>query len=107
MPCIAPPKATPQYLAKVKSALERLNAALAAGTVTVSVGAQGAIAFKGWNDRDGVSDICAFRKLTSDNSPALRRAVMRAEVMAGRKIDARTIAQGMHSHDGGQTWSKH
>ena len=37
----------------------------------------------------------------------LRRAIMRAEAMAGHKIDPRAVASGMHSHDQGATWSKH
>ena len=58
-------------------------------------------------ERADVSDLCAYRKLASSNSPALRRAIMRAEAMTGRKIDPRAVASGMHSHDAGATWSKH
>lgn len=100
---------TPQRKATVKSAVERLAAALAAGTVTAIVGANGAIAFKGWKgeERAGVADVCAYRKLSAANSPELRKALARAEVYAGRKIDPQAIAAGMHSHDDGRTWSKH
>lgn len=31
----------------------------------------------------------------------------RAEVMCGRKVSAQAIASGMHSHDGGRTFSTH
>lgn len=77
------------------------------GTVKAVIGAQGGIAFKGWTDNRGVSDLCAYRALTASNSPALRKAIARAEAMSGRKIDARAIASGLHSHDGGRTFSTH
>ena len=101
MPCTAQP------LAQVLSAVARLENALAAGSVTVKIGAAGAIAFVGWKDNAGVADLCAYRRLVAQGSPALRRAMMRAEVTAGRKVDARTIAAGLHSHDGGNTWGTH
>jgi hypothetical protein len=91
------------------AALVKLEAALALGAVSVVVGAQGSVAFKGWQaeERGGLSDLCAYRRLAGSNSPALRRAVARAEALAGRKVDAHAVAHGHHSHDGGQTWSKH
>jgi 5,10-methylenetetrahydrofolate reductase len=107
MPCITETEQNPARRAEIKSTLERLKQALGAGAVTVTIGATGGIAFTGWNDRNGVSDLCAFRKLAASNSPELRRAVMRAEVKSGRKIDPRAIAAGVHSHDGGQTWGQH
>lgn len=88
-------------------AIKRLNAALGAGTAQVVIGAAGSIAFKGWNEREGVSDLCAYRALAASNSPELRRAVMRAEAMSGRKLDTRAVASGVHSHDGGSTWGSH
>jgi hypothetical protein len=91
----------------VESALKRLEAALQAGSVKVVISAAGAFAFAGWTDNDGVSDLCAYRKLIAANSPALRRAVMRAQVGSGRTIDAKAIQAGVHSHDGGVTWSTH
>lgn len=93
---------------KVATALEKLEAALSAGSVKVKVGANGALTFTGWSgkDRDGISDLCAYRKLAAKGSPSLRSAIARAEVTAGRKIDERVIASGVHSHDGGKTWGK-
>lgn len=87
-------------------ALEKLRAELLAKRVAVVISAQGAVAFKGWKDgeRGGLSDVCAYRKLLAANSPELRAAVMRAEALAGRKVDARQVAAGTHSHDGGTTW---
>lgn len=106
MPCMNRPNATPVQQKKMTDAVKRLEALLGAG-VTVVIGATGGIAFKGWTDREGVSDLCAYRKLMSENSPALRKAVARAEVMAGRGVDQQALAAGLHSHDGGRTWGKH
>ena len=91
---------------QIAQAVDRLNAALATGTVKVRVGATGAVAFVGTWQRDGISDVCAYRKLMVAGSPALRLAVAKAEAMAGRKVDARAVASGQHSHDGGSTWHK-
>lgn len=107
MPCLTQPNATQQQKTNQREALRRLQAALAAGTVTVVIGPRGAIAFKGWADdqRLGVSDICAYRALS--NTAELRRAVLRAEAMSGQRMDPRAVAQGLHSHDDGATWSRH
>ena len=105
MPCDTtrePPK-----LMEMARALDRLQKALGAGTVSVVVGASGALAFKGWQDRGGLSDLCAYRKLQGRNAPELRKAVARAEALAGRRLDERAIAAGVHSHDGGKTWGAH
>lgn len=105
MPCdsyIAPQQTKKERDADVKAALARLEAAVAAGTVVVKVGPQGALAFTGWSgaERAGITDVCAYRKLSAANSPTLRKAIARAEVSAGRKIDPRQIASGVHEHDG-------
>jgi len=78
-----------------------------ARSVNVAIGRTGGIAFAGWTDKGGVSDLCAYRALTVANSAILRRAIARAEAMQGRKLDARAIAAGVHSHDGGATWGAH
>lgn len=108
MPCIGQElNQTPWRKQQIASAIERLNRAIETGTVTVVIGAQGGIAFKGWQDNAGVSDLCAYRKLAAENSPALRKALARAEVVAGRRLDQRAVAAGVHSHDGGRTWGAH
>ena len=107
MPCMDRPNLTVAQKADQQSALARLGAALANGSVTVIIGAQGGIAFKGWTDTRGVSDLCAYRALTAANSAPLRRALARAEAMTGRKVNQAAISQGMHSHDGGKTWGTH
>lgn len=93
----------------MKEALARLQTALGRGSVTVAIGPQGGLAFKGWaaTERGGLSDLCAYRKLLSANSPELRRAVARAEGISGRKLNASALAAGVHSHDGGKTWGTH
>ena len=105
MPCINQPDQTVQQRQEKLDALKRLQAALALGTVKVIVGRTGSIAFGNWNDRSGLTDLCAYRAIA--NTPEMRRALVRAEAMSGNKMDPRAIAAGEHSHDGGATWSKH
>jgi len=109
MPCDSSPNLTDQAKVNMAEAVKQLDAALSAGAVSVVVGAQGSIAFRGWANaqRAGLTDLCAYRRLAAANSPALRRAVARAEAVSGVKVDARAISQGVHSHDGGQTWGHH
>lgn len=105
MPCDSQAR-EPVQVMKMASALDKLQKALALGEVKVTISPRGAVAFKGWQGRAGFSDLCAYRKLTARNSPELRRAVARAEVSAGRKIDPQAIAAGEHSHDGGEHWGR-
>lgn len=108
MTCYLMKDAPPVRKAQRESALARLERALALGTVSVTIGQTGGLAFKNWTaGRDDLTDICAYRALTAKNSPALRKALARAEAMSGRKLDARAIAAGVHSHDGGRTWGSH
>jgi hypothetical protein len=102
-----PGQSLSERIDQVKKALARLETELTAGRVKVAIAPNGALAFAGWKDRDNVSDACAYRTLTASNSWALRQSVARAEAMSGRKVNARAIAGGHHSHDGGNTWEKH
>ena len=106
MPCLTQTNITPQKRAAQRTALERLIAAVGAGSVSVVVGRSGSVAFKGWSDaaREGVSDLCAYRAIA--NAPEIRRALFRAEALSGNKLDPRAMASGLHSHDGGSTWSR-
>jgi hypothetical protein len=109
MPCDSKPaNKTPAGILAMAAALDRLQRSLGAG-VSVVIGAQGGIAFRGWAeaDRAGLSDLCAYRKLAARNSPELRRAIARAEAVAGRKLDPQALASGVHSHDGGRSFSTH
>jgi len=108
MPCdtYRQPQETPeQRQRKIDAALRRLAAALEANQVTLVVGANGAVAFRNWTSRDGVTDVCAFRRLSVAGSFALRKALARAEAAAGRRVDANAVGAGVHSHDGGETWA--
>lgn len=89
-----------------KLAAAKLRALLGAGKVQIKLSPTGAVAFTGWkdDDREGLSDVCAFRALKAEGSWEFRQALMRAETMAGRKVDAAQVAAGVHSHDGGKTW---
>lgn len=101
------PGQTPQQRKQqIDSAVDRLNKALAIGEVKIKIGPTGAITFLGaaWLQKEGVSDTCAYRKLLAQGSPALRQALTRAEALAGRRVDPRAVASGVHSHDGGKTW---
>lgn len=93
--------------AEVKEALARLERSLKSGQVDIKISPTGAVAFGSWNDRDGVTDVCAYRKLTARNSWALRQAIAKAEARTGRKVNPRVVASGLHSHDNGKTWSTH
>lgn len=93
--------------AQIQAALAKLERQIQAGIVSAVISPSGAATFRGWNEgRDGMLDACALRKLTQSNSIALKKALMRAEAIAGRKVDQRQIAAGVHSHDGGKTWGK-
>lgn len=93
---------------QVKKSLSRLEKALTEKRVKVRIGPNGAVAFAGWKpeERDDVTDVCAFRTLTTQNSWALRQAVAAAEQEQGRKVNTHAVAAGIHSHDGGKTWGK-
>jgi len=102
-----PGQSLTERINEVKRAMSRLEAQIAAGKVRVNIAPNGAIAFAGWTDRDGVTDACAYRTLSASNSVPLRMAVTRAEGMSGRRVNANAVAAGHHSHDGGHTWEKH
>jgi len=89
---------------QVEAAVKRLEAALLERRAKVVIGPNGALAFTGEWDREGVGDLCAYRRLASAGSFALRKAIAAAEVTAGRKLNEAAIGAGMHSHDHGRTW---
>ena len=94
-----------QRMNQIQEAITRLENDLSGGTVTVTVDRMtGAVAFDGWQNRDNVADVCAYRRLATAGSFALRTAVQRAEALAGRQVSATAVAAGTHSHDGGRTW---
>lgn len=112
MPCdtIRKPNETKeQRIQRVMTALRRLEVGLTSLKVSVAISPTGAVAFKGWTqeDRDSVTDVCAYRALSNMRSAALAKAVRTAELVYGRKVDAAQVMAGVHSHDGGRTWGSH
>jgi hypothetical protein len=85
----------------------KLSEGLASGKIKPRVGPQGAIAFIGLTDeeRDGVTDACAYRRIMVSGSSLARLSIARAEQLAGRTVDRSVVAQGTLSHDGGTTWN--
>lgn len=99
-----------QRKAEIRKVVERLSSKLAAGTAKPVVDKlTGAIAFTGIteNERDGVTDACAYRQIMVHGSALAKAAIARAEAIAGRSVDKQVIGQGVHSHDGGRTWHDH
>ena len=95
-----------QRKTEVRAAVRRIDKLIAAKQIGVKVGPQGAVTFTGLPDtvRDGLTDVCIYRMLTRTGSAAARMAIARAEQLAGRAVDRKVIAAGVHSHDGGQSW---
>jgi hypothetical protein len=98
--------------AEVRQAVSSLSAGLASGRIKPVISKQGAIAFTGWEngDRNGVTDVCAFRSLMLFGSSMAKVAIARAEQMAGRTVDRQVLAQGHHGHadsNGTVTWHDH
>lgn len=91
---------------EVREAVTGLDALLKKRKVKIDVGPQGAVAISGWSDadRNGVTDACAYRRIMATGSTLAKLEFQRAELLAGRAIDRKVVAQGTHSHDGGQSW---
>lgn len=96
-----------QRVAEVKEAVTRLDRLLMTRRVRPVIGPQGAIAFQGWDEAERVSvtDACAYRRIMVSGSALARAEIARAEQMVGRTVDRKVVATGVHSHDGGTTWS--
>lgn len=94
---------------EVKKAVSVLDKLIAQGQVRVKVGPQGAIAFTAWgdNERSGVTDACAYRRIMMTGSVLAKAKIAQAEAMAGRAVNKQIVGQGHHSHDGGLTWHDH
>jgi len=112
MPCDSKPFRIGQTLdqrkKQVRDSIAALDAKLKKRLVRPVVGANGAIAFAGWNEeRNGITDNCAYRRIMATGSALARAEIARAEMLAGRKVNPQTVALGVHSHDGGDTWSQH
>jgi hypothetical protein len=104
------PNQTPaQRIAEVRQAVAKIDKMLASRKIKAKVGPQGAITFDGIPDADRarMTDACIYRLVSAKGSAATKMALARAEQLAGRSVDRKVIAAGVHSHDGGQTWSTH
>ena len=109
MPCdtaLQPRQTLQERAAEVRRSVSTLDALLKKRRVKPRVGPQGAIAFDGWDnkDRDGVTDACAYRRIMATGSSLAKAEIAKAEMLAGRSVDKKVIGQGVHSHDGGETW---
>jgi hypothetical protein len=91
---------------EVKKAVSVLDKLIASGQVRVKIGPQGAVAFSAWadNERAGVTDACAYRRLMVTGSALAKAKIAQAEQMAGRSINKQVVGAGIHSHDGGKSW---
>lgn len=110
MPCdeiyLTPEQTAEERRRQVDRALEELERSLNRGAVEVRISPDGAVCFSGWGEeRQRVTDPCAYRTLMQRGSWDLRQAVARAEALAGNVVSKRTVAAGVHSHDGGGSWS--
>jgi hypothetical protein len=94
---------------EVRRAVEKFAKALTSGSAKIKVGPQGAVVIEGMTeqDRDGVTDACAVRRIMATGSALAKAKIAAAEALAGRSIDRKVIGQGVHSHDGGATWHRH
>ncbi len=112
MPCdtrLKPRQTIQQRADEVRKVVKTLDAALASGRAKVKVSPTGAVAFSGLTDeeRDSVTDACAYRRLMISGSAMAKAAIARAEQLAGRGVSRQVLAHGAHSHDGGATWHDH
>jgi len=90
---------------EIDETLAELQEALGTNIVTITIGQSGAICFDGWENRNGITDVCAYNALSNQDSWELRQAVATAEFQSGLKVNKQAIAAGTHSHDGGQSWT--
>jgi hypothetical protein len=109
MPCdtrLKPKQTIQQRADEIRKMVATLDRGLATGRIKLKIGPQGAVVFDGLTqeERDGVTDACAYRRVMISGSPAAKMAIARAEQLAGRGVSRQALAHGAHSHDGGKTW---
>jgi hypothetical protein len=109
MPCdftLSPEQTAAERRREVDRALVELERSINRGAVQVKIGPDGAVCFSGWGEeRRRVTDPCAYRTLVSRGSWDLRQAVVRAEALSGNRVNEARVAAGVHSHNGGGSWS--
>lgn len=109
MPCDTmrlPNQTMSERVTEVRTAAQKIDKLLAARKIGVKVGPQGAVTFTGLSDDDRrrMTDACIYRRIIQSGSAASKMAIARAEQLAGRTVSKATVANGVHSHDGGSTW---
>lgn len=103
MPCdrtLKPRQTIKERATEITAVVARLAQALVTGKVKPVIGPTGAIAFQGLTDqeRDGVTDNCAYRRLMATGPVTAKLAIQRAEQLSGRSINKQAIAHGHHAH---------
>ena len=109
MPCDTmrlPEQTMAQRMTEVRTAVQQIDAMLAARKIGVRVGPQGAVTFTGLSDADRrrMTDACIYRRIVQSGTAAAKMAIARAEQVSGRTISKAVVANGVHSHDGGASW---
>lgn len=94
---------------EVKKSVSTLDRGLLRKKIKPVIGPKGEITFAGWpeDERDGVTDACAYRMLMITGSSLAKAEIARAEQISGRSVNRQAVNSGVHSHDGGQTWGGH
>lgn len=109
MPCdtwrAVPTQTLTERKKQIVETVEDLARKLARGQVKAVVGPQGAVAFEGWNGvnnagKNGVTDACAYRRIMATGGALARQAIAKAEQAAGRTVDKKVVASGVHAHGG-------
>lgn len=97
-----------ERIAEIQQAITKLDRAIIRRQIKPVVGPQGAITFAGWqaDDKVGITDACAYRRLMVSGSALAKAEIARAEQRAGRGVDRKVLSTGIHSHDGGMSWNE-
>jgi hypothetical protein len=112
MPCdtkLKPKQTIQQRAAEIRAMVATLAQGLASNRVRVKIGPTGGVAFIGLTDqeRDGVTDACAYRRIMATGSALAKAKIAAAEALSGRSVNRQAVAHGHHSHDNGATWHTH
>jgi hypothetical protein len=112
MPCdtkLKPKQTIQQRATEIRAMVATLAQGLASNRVRVKIGPTGGVAFIGLTDqeRDGVTDACAYRRIMATGSALAKAKIAAAEALSGRAVNREAVAHGHHSHDGGATWHNH
>jgi hypothetical protein len=112
MPCdtkLKPKQTIQQRATEIRAMVAALAQGLASNRVRVKIGPTGGVAFEGLTDqeRDGVTDACAYRRIMATGSALAKAKIAAAEALSGRSVNREAVAHGHHSHDNGATWHTH